>query len=455
MASLAEEKDFDVVAQGDGSGDIDKRVRYGISEDRLLHFMALHRGPQLFSRLNDQYRDSDFSFLTRVCVASIMSNAMAFCEFLEKLKRGTDLTLSDLSSIREQLGAVKGTQDTALHLAATYSTKEEFESIMNTLTRPTWDRDPWCIESRDVYDIKDKWNYLFRLKNGNGETVLHRAAAMSNFGVVSYICEKAPDAACQLDSMSRSTLWHAACGGDERIISVIEMALESSSWAPTVDYPDENGLTPLHAACREGFPNCVKALLNLGASPLCAAHSSGLTPIHYASLFGHYDCLVAMAQHPDARSGFFQVVGMVDDVELIRPIHLAAANGWNQCVRLLIGYGSPLSPLASVICIVRDSPSNPAPIPIGPFSPHPPTETEVQLQRVQLSTPKEVAAKRGWDVVVTILEVEEALQEHRDLAGRVMPVIAPTLTNTGLTRTRRTTDLLELLHNSFRKNQLR
>ncbi|KAH8773797.1 ankyrin repeat-containing domain protein, partial [Diaporthe sp. PMI_573] len=106
-----------------------------------------------------------------------------------------------------------------------------------------------------------------------------------------------PDVACRLDSMNRSTLYHAACGGDDRIISVVAMALKSLTWAPTVDYPDDNGLTPLHVACREGYSGCVGALLDLGASPLCTTQSAGLTAIHYASLFGHYDCLKAMAEH--------------------------------------------------------------------------------------------------------------------------------------------------------------
>lgn len=443
VAFLAEKEDINPIVQENGSGDIEKRIRYGIFDDWLVHFTALHGDPQLESWLADQCSDFEPFLLTGMCVASILSNATSFRKLLEKSDSKTITRPRDLSCIREKLGVIQGTQDTALHLAATYSTKKEFERILTTLTRAS----AGLVELWDVFDIDYNRGYLLRLQNGNGETVLHRAAAMSNLGVVSYICEQAPEVACQVDSNNRSTLWHAACGGNDRIIHVVEKAVRSLKWAPPIDYPDDNGLTPLHVACREGLENCVTALLDLGASPLCAAQSSGLTPIHYASLFGHSDCLSAMAKHPDARSGFVQAVGMAD-ADLIRPIHLAAANGWHECVRLLIKHGSPLSPLASVMCIVRESPSCLAPTPIERSSSYLLGEVEVQVQDIELSTPRGVAAKRGWNVVVSILDIEEGLKQHRDLARRTMPVTTSTLTNTGLIRTRRAVDLLELLHNN-------
>lgn len=406
---LAGKNDINVVVQEDGLGDIDKRVRYGICEDWLVHFTALRRGPQFSSQVIDQCVDFEADVFKGTCIASILGSAMGLRELLEKSERKTGV--SDLSSIREQLGAVKGTQDTALHFAATYSTKKEFKRVMNALT-PAEEG----LEPSDDFDIKCKWSYLFRLQNGNRETVLHRAAAMSNIGVVSFICEQAPEVACELDSMNRSTLWHAACGGDHRIISIIGTALKSLKWAPTVDYPDDNGLTPLHVACREGHGDCVKALLDLGASPRCAAQSSGLTPIHYASLFGHLHCLEAMAQHPHARGDFSKAVRAVDDVDLIRPIHLAAANGWHKCVQLLIRHGSPLKPLASLMCLARDSSSGPRFVRVDDLGSDSTEGTEVQVQAIELSTPKQVAAKTGWRLVVKVLEEEERLLLDRSTA---------------------------------------
>lgn len=399
VAGLAEKNEINVVALEDESGT--KRVRYGMSEDWLVHLMAFRRGPQFSSCILDQCVYFETDAFRGACIASVLSNAMGLRELLDKLQR-TDS--GDLSSIREHLGAVRGTQDTALHFAATCSTKGEFEHIMTILIRAGVGG-----TSCDDFDINSKWNYLFRLENGNGETVLHRAAATSNLEVVTYICEQAPDVARQLDSMSRSTLWHAACGGDDRIISVIGTNLKYLKWAPTVDYPDDNGLTPLHVACREGHGNCVKALLDLGASPRCAAQSSGLTPIHYAALFGHLHCLEAMAQHPHASSDFRKAVMVADDMDLIRPIHLAAANGWHKCVQLLIRHGSPVRPLASLMCIARDSPSQPNSIPIGDPGSSSTQGIEVQVRAIQVSTPKEVAARRGWDLVVSVFEEQEGL----------------------------------------------
>lgn len=110
-----------------------------------------------------------------------------------------------------------------------------------------------------------------------------------------------------------------------------------------------------------------------------------------------------------------------------------------------------MSPLASVMCIVRDSPSHSSPVLIDQTSSHSPRGTEVEVREIQLSTPKEVAAERGWDDVFEILEFEEGLQEDPDLAGRVIKVTTPALINTGLRRTLGAIDLLELLHNSSEK----
>lgn len=397
------------LAEGDGtslvpeneSGYNDEGMRYGISADWLVHFIALRADPELTSWAIRRCSDYYAGVVTGRHFASILRNAMAFCELLQSSKKEAHSILSQYSIRTVLLGAVEGTQDTALHLVATYSTKEEFSGIMTALARAAEAAKPWD----DFYTNYDL-SKLFGLQNGNGETVLHRAAAMANFGVVSYICERAPDVTCRLDSMNRSTLWHAACGGDERTIYAIGEALKSLAWAPTVDYPDDDGITPLHAACRQGYVNCVTALLNLGASPLCAAQSSGLTPIHYASLFGHSDCLSAMAEYPGAWSDFSQVVGRAEDVDLIRPIHLAAANGWEECVRLLIRCGSPMNSRASFMCIARVSPTlTKKPI----WDSSSPEGTEVQVQAIQPSTPTQVADRQGWNLVVRVLEEEYAL----------------------------------------------
>lgn len=337
-------------------------------------------------------------------MASVLYNAVEFREFLSNSKSALKVIPGVTSIFRIPLGTVKGTQDTALYYLETYSTKEEFDRIMTESFSALDGSKPW-----NDFGAKREWGYLFRLQNSNGETLLHRAAAMSNLGVVSYICEHAPDVSRQLDSMNRSALWHAACGGDDKIMSVIAEALKFLRWAPGVDYPDDNGLTPLHVASREGHLHCVERLLDLGPSPLCATQSAGLTPIHYASLFGHCGCLMAMLDRLQSLTDLAQVFFNEGNADSIQPIHLAAANGWLQCVKVLISYGSPSTPLASVMCITRVSPAHfMTPPPITHTSSDITKETEVMVQRIPSSTPEEVAAGSSWHDVVECLRVVRA-----------------------------------------------
>lgn len=376
-------------------------VQFGISQDRLLHFAALQGDARAVSALIDQCLQGDPASITGTHIESILRNALDFREFLLNPKRDIEITANVMSSLRVPLGSVEGTGDTALHFAATYSTRNEFDRLTRTMSQIAEGPEPW-----EDFDIKHEWSYLFRLQNGNGETVLHRAAAMSNLDVVCYICEHAPDVASQVDSMNRSTLWHAACGGDDRIISVIATALKSLAWAPPIDYPDDNGLTPLHVACREGYLGCTRALLDLGASPLCATPFARLTPVHFASLFGHSDCLEAMAGHDSGRT-FKAVLWDTKEGELIQPIHLASANGWVECVKIL-AKGGNYSPLSSFMCIIRESPSQSMPVSVSLTGSGPMNDEKVQVQKISTSTPQEVAAKRGWNEIVECLKAERA-----------------------------------------------
>ncbi|KAG8162360.1 hypothetical protein KVR01_008125 [Diaporthe batatas] len=383
-----------------------KQVHFGISQDRLLHFAAFQSDSRAVSGLIDQCLQGDPVPITGTHIASILRNALDFREFLSNPTRDIEFTPNVMSSLRAPLGSVRGTGDTAIHLAATYSTREEFDRVIRTMFQISEGPEPW-----EDFDIKHEWSYLFRLQNGNGETVLHRAAAMANLEVVCYICEHAPDVACQIDSTNRSTLWHAACGGDDRIISVVATALKSLAWAPPVDYPDDNGLTPLHVACREGYVGCMRALLDLGASLRCATPFAALTPVHYASLFGHSGCLEVMSHHDQGREIKHLLWG-TQKGELIQPIHLAAANGWADCVKILARHGSWF-PLASFMCTVRESPSQSMSMSINGADLDAAEDGEVQVQKIPTSTPQEVAAKRGWDEVVEFLKAENAKWDVR------------------------------------------
>lgn len=61
-----------------------------------------------------------------------------------------------------------------------------------------------------------------------------------------------------------------------------------------VNIQDENGNTPLKYASAEPYPDVLRALILLGASPTLADHK-GFTPIHCVAGHGFYDEAIEMA----------------------------------------------------------------------------------------------------------------------------------------------------------------
>jgi ankyrin repeat protein len=113
-----------------------------------------------------------------------------------------------------------------------------------------------------------------------------------------------------------------------------------------IDLADDLARTPLVVACREGRADAVGTLLKLGANPNCAARPLGLTPCHYAALFGHNDCLRLLIEYRADCDAY------TSHLAYFKPIHLAAANGWLQCVEMLcIAGAAPHTPSSHYIIL--------------------------------------------------------------------------------------------------------
>ena len=134
---------------------------------------------------------------------------------------------------------------------------------------------------------------------------------------------------------------------------------------PSVDYADQDGMTPLHAACQEGHDQCVELLLRAGAR-VDSTSKHGLTPLIIACENGRRGCAhllvkataaIDKAEHLNAATALHGAClnGAVECVELLlqarallnvvdtdgaTPLILAAHHGHIECVKLLVGAGA-------------------------------------------------------------------------------------------------------------------
>lgn len=184
-----------------------------------------------------------------------------------------------LSRFRSHFGSEVWTGDTALHLAAMCCSGAEFENIVAELLRATGVADSdWSGAEAD-----QEREYLFKLRNNGGETVLHRAIEAGNLGVVEIICRKTPEVATRLDGLSRSTVWHTANRGDTEMLQAVATAYSQSRYPPDIHVSDDSGLTPLHVACWGGHLSFVRELVKRGATSYWATRAlAGLTPADMA-----------------------------------------------------------------------------------------------------------------------------------------------------------------------------
>ena len=103
-----------------------------------------------------------------------------------------------------------------------------------------------------------------------------------------------------------------------------------------IDLCDGLGRSPLYLASYSGKSDCVVLLLEQGALVTSNNTISGLTPVHAAARQGHLETLRTLLDNTEEAS----VVNTPDTCLAATPLMLAAYHGHKRCVELLLEYGS-------------------------------------------------------------------------------------------------------------------
>ncbi|XP_028967202.1 ankyrin repeat domain-containing protein 6 [Galendromus occidentalis] len=153
-------------------------------------------------------------------------------------------------------------------------------------------------------------------------------------------------------------LYQAAVNGEaQKISELFKLGAKMSA--------DEEGRTPLHMACGNGFVDSARCLILNGGAKINQLDACGYTPLHHAAMDGHMEVIRLLAKHGCALNaqerlsgntalheaawrGFSRTVEVlarahanlyVKNKAGFTALHLAAQNGHNQSSRVLLMEG--------------------------------------------------------------------------------------------------------------------
>ncbi|XP_066434673.1 transient receptor potential cation channel subfamily A member 1 isoform X2 [Eleutherodactylus coqui] len=165
-------------------------------------------------------------------------------------------------------------------------------------------------------------------------TPLLLATSCSSWKVVNLLLEKGADIKLT-DNYGRNFL-HLTVLQPGGLKNIRQEILQREDIKHIVVDEDADGCTPLHYACRHGVPNSVNNLLGLNMS-LYSKSKNKRSALHFAAFYGRYNtCERLLRFVPDST--------LLNDADAkgMTPLHLAAQNGHDRIVFLLLRKGALL-----------------------------------------------------------------------------------------------------------------
>ena len=164
-------------------------------------------------------------------------------------------------------------------------------------------------------------------KTGEGHTPLMVAAFTGKLHAVKWFLEKGATVTCECNR-GRSTLHHAAMGGDTDIISLIHTHL------PNIESKTGEGYTPLMVAAFTGKLHAVKWCLEKGATVTCECNR-GRNTLHHAAAGGDTGIISVIHTHlPNIES---------KTGEGLTPLMVAAFTGKLHAVKWFLEKGAAVT----------------------------------------------------------------------------------------------------------------
>ncbi|XP_072007830.1 transient receptor potential cation channel subfamily A member 1 isoform X2 [Engystomops pustulosus] len=191
-----------------------------------------------------------------------------------------------------------------------------------------------------LFDHVDLAEYLISMEanidsvDNELRTPLLLATSCSSWKIVNLLLENGTDVKLT-DNYGRNFL-HLTVLQPGGLKNIREEFLHREDIKSLVSDEDADGCTPLHYACRHGVPNSVNNLLGLNVS-LYSKSKNKRSALHFAAFYGRFNtCERLLRFVPDAT--------LLNDADEkgMTPLHLAAENGHDRIVFLLLKKGALL-----------------------------------------------------------------------------------------------------------------